>query len=172
MKGFLLKGTFENPEPSTKRLLFFLSKVKEKSSTLYSVTIYTSRKIAVFTAKCPLNRRNTVTLNINIGKHSKTPRTGKQSYFLTGRTRVQGVRYKIAQSVDEAVFTRLDQTNLGAAFIGFDASDENGKNRGIGFHGNSTNTLEPTDGCIRMYNDDLLLLASLLNGEGIKVFIL
>jgi lipoprotein-anchoring transpeptidase ErfK/SrfK len=45
--------------------------------------------------------------------------------------------------------------NLGVAFIGISAKDENGEDRGIGLHGGRYDTLNPTNGCIRFKNSDL-----------------
>jgi len=62
----------------------------------------------------------------------------------------------------QAVFTSNGQTNMGAAFVNIGATDSGGVDRGIGIHGSNDNRLRPTNGCIRMKNEDLELIAPLI----------
>jgi lipoprotein-anchoring transpeptidase ErfK/SrfK len=61
-------------------------------------------------------------------------------------------------------------TNLGAAFIniGVPVPGDSSSNRGIGFHGHANNTLGTTNGCVRMSNDALQILAPIMR-EGLEV---
>ena len=60
--------------------------------------------------------------------------------------------------------------NLGSAFLGISAKDENGNYRGIGIHGNSAGTLGSTMGCVRVKNADLpVMYAALEPGTKIKI---
>ena len=182
-KSFTLNGSFNSPEPSNKRLISFIENLKTNNFQIKKVIIYTTVKKATFISSNSNYQQKVISLSVEIVLNGvikkelakvndrKTPLTGKDDFFLTGRSRVNGIRYKIANSDERAILTRDEEANLGAAFIGIDVIDEKGINRGIGFHGHSNNLLEPTDGCIRMYNDDLLILAPFMV-SGIKIFIL
>ncbi|MFA7285978.1 MAG: L,D-transpeptidase [Candidatus Paceibacterota bacterium] len=165
---FVINGTFDNPIPSTNKLKKFVEKM-EAGFSLQKILVNKKNKKATFYSKFKHNRAQ-VTLAVNLGKDNKTPVTNKSDYFLIGNSRVKGVRIKIASNELDAVMTRVGYINLGVAFVGFDAVDAHNINRGIGFHGSSKDELEPTDGCIRMYNSDLKILYPFMI-KNIKVFI-
>ncbi|MFA7192279.1 MAG: L,D-transpeptidase family protein [Candidatus Paceibacterota bacterium] len=183
MKDFLLKGSFDKPIPSVRRIFKLLHEIEKYNFSLQEIYIYSYSRKATFVALNCAYKRRIVTIPINLGLSgvvdkensfsgdNKTPLTGKKDFFMTGKSRVRGIRYKIAGSEEEAVYSRDGQINLGSAFVGIDAVNSKGVNRGIGFHGHKDNLLEPTNGCIRMYNDDLLLLAPIMV-PGVKVFII
>jgi len=181
-KSFMMKGTYESPEPSVVELSDFINEMKMNGYKLENITVDTSIKEAIFTALNSKNETKSIRLPVNIGsggavekklstsKDEKTPLTGTEDFFLIGRDRVGGIRSTVADKIEEAVIARDGSANLGAAFVGFDAVNKKGINRGVGFHGHYDNILAPTNGCIRMYNDDLLLLYPFMN-PGVKVHI-
>jgi hypothetical protein len=168
MSKLVLNGSFHKPKPSRKNIEKFIQCLSETKGIIVEIRVYRKRTRACFISICE-NCKKKVTIPINVGANDKTPLTG-ENYFLIGRSRVRGVRVIISESIDDAIFARTSNQNLGAAFIGFDAIDADGRNRGMGFHGSSKNLLSETDGCIRMYNDDLLLLGPYML-PGVKVFI-
>lgn len=123
-------------------------------SSLNKITVNTSAKKADFCAGT-----NCVSIPINTGfkgiaeteqgqpGDGKTP---KGTYSITGDRRIA--------SGGKAVTDGKGLYNLGAAFINIGVT-ANGANRGIGFHGSANGSLGTTNGCVRMSNDDIAILA-------------
>ena len=61
-------------------------------------------------------------------------------------------------------------SNMGPAFLGLSATDQNGSYRGIGIHGSSDDSLGSTYGCIRVQNADIISLYQTLQpGTAVKI---
>ncbi len=170
-KSYQLKGTFENPSPSAGVLDF--KKELDKGFSLNEIEIDTASKKATFKTGTAGNVK-TVSIPINIGYNgvSETGRAvGGDSKTPKGVTKITSDRRPNSRPPikNKAAITRDGSYNLGAAFINIGAT-VNGKDRGIGFHGNAENTLGTTNGCIRMLNDDLVALAPYMK-TGVSVII-
>lgn len=169
-QGYKMVGSFNNPQPSA-GVMAFRTKI-QSSYQLTDITVDVVAKTATFNAK-KLGGSDTtsVTVPINIGKNGwsaqgtavegdgKTPK---------GITHITSDR-RLTSGQAQAVFTKDGRFNMGAAFINTGAT-YNGKDRGIGFHGQPNNVLSVTNGCVRMYNDDLVVLAPYM-AMGTKVII-
>ncbi|MDR3519778.1 MAG: L,D-transpeptidase family protein [Candidatus Pacebacteria bacterium] len=121
-------------------------------SSLSSIGVDTTNQTAAFCAGLTC-----VTVPINIGyKGVAQPGTATD-----GDAKTPVGTYKLGSktvgSNGSAVIS--NGYNFGAAFVNIGVTDSNGVNRGIGFHGNAGDTLGTTNGCVRMTNDDLALLA-------------
>jgi lipoprotein-anchoring transpeptidase ErfK/SrfK len=168
--SYKLKGTFENPSPSPGVLDF---KKELDKGFLNEIEIDTASKKATFKTGTAGNIK-TVSIPINIGYNgvSETGRAvGGDSKTPKGVTKITSDRRPNSRPPikNKAAVTRDGKYNLGAAFINIGAT-VNGKDRGIGFHGNAENTLGTTNGCIRMLNDDLVVLAPYMK-TGVSVII-
>jgi lipoprotein-anchoring transpeptidase ErfK/SrfK len=169
---YKLKGTHENPQPSP-GVSTFVNHIKNDNYVLEKITINTQQKQATFPAKKGSSGKQ-VTIPINIGL-SGVSQIGQASFgdnkTPKGTTLTEIDRNPfLSPSTDKPIFTRDGKTNLGAAFINIGATINN-TNRGIGFHGHANNTLSQTNGCVRMYNDDLLVLGPYMGKNGIQVII-
>ena len=123
-------------------------------SSLSKVTVNTATKQASF-----CSRSSCVSVPVNLGykgvaevgqAKSGDSKTPKGTFTTSGDIRLG--------NSGNAVISN-NGYNLGAAFVNIGAKDSSGNDRGIGFHGNEQDTLGTTNGCIRMSNDDLTLLA-------------
>ncbi len=160
MEKFRMFGSFESPKPSNPALLTALK--KKCRIICLEVNVIQKRLYVHFEGKKKIIDMEIETGLIGVGVNNLENST-PLGEFLTSRKRVRGIRQILALDQQTPVLTRTEpKTNLGAGFIGFDAVDENGINRGIGFHGSETNKLTETNGCIRMYNDDVLVLLKML----------
>lgn len=165
-KGYSMNGaSFQSPNPSA-GIADFAAKLKS-GYKIDLITVDTASKKATFSARNGASSA-TVSVDINIGKNGvaeigkakegdgKTPK---------GETVINSDR-RISNSTSNAVTSRNGKYNLGAAFINIGTNPD----RGIGFHGKWNNSLGVTNGCIRMYNDDLIVLAPYM-ATGTKVLI-
>lgn len=174
-----LFGTFEEPDSTfnedkngrRKKESQILTKEVMKDIKFISITVDTkNQKLIIRTNKKGFDP---LEFNIALGSNGvaekgegiegdkKTPK---------GEVGIRGLRLPEGNPRNE-VFTRNGDASLGPVFIYFDTEDENGKNRGMGFHGSNENVLRNTDGCIRLYNDDLLLIQDKFE-VGMKVIII
>ena len=76
---------------------------------------------------------------------------------------------KISENQDSAILNGVG-VNMGAAFVNTGATLPSGTDRGIGFHGQANNNLGNTAECIKMRNDDILILYPYMV-SGVKVYI-
>jgi lipoprotein-anchoring transpeptidase ErfK/SrfK len=61
-------------------------------------------------------------------------------------------------------------SNMGPAFLGISAMDQNGSYRGIGIHGSGDDSLRGTYGCIRLHNADVVALYNIApSGTPVKI---
>lgn len=145
-----------------------VSEFAKSAGGLQQITVDTKARQATFTGY--LGTSVIIPINIGFNGASYPPLQPTEGDGRTpiGETRITSDR-RIA-SVLRAALTRDGQYNLGAAFINIGVTTTNGTDRGIGFHGSANNTLGTTNGCIRMKNDDLRVLAPLMT-TGTRVII-
>lgn len=152
--GYKIKGSsFQSPSP-TNGVPNFVSNLTSGYS-INKITVNTSSKKALFVAKKTGSPDIQVEVPIEIGSNgTSAPGKGKSGDKKTpiGNFKI-GTDRRFSTSTNPAVFTRDKKTNLGSMFITIV------QERGIGFHGQKDNLLRKTNGCVRMYNDDLILLA-------------
>lgn len=154
---YALKGTFEEPVSSVKGL----TKEIVKDLEFLSVVVDTSK----WEVRIRTNNKDFDPLVFPISEtHGGVaePGEGKQGdkKMPKGEFVVRGARLPEGDPMEE-FFTKYDDRNIsyGPAFVYTDARDEKGEVRGIGFHGSHENDLgRKTNGCIRLLNDDLLLI--------------
>lgn len=168
--GYELTGTFANPTPSNPAVTSFVNNLQQSNVQL--------QKIVVQTAGAGSNNNGTakfigldgseVTINVRFGMNGVAAHTDQAvgdnktplgTYALNGDQRPTGGPQEDTPAVTASTNPPV---NLGAAYYQIDIALNN-QNRGIGFHGHRNNTLGGTNGCIRMKNDDLLLLGPLMN---------
>ncbi len=131
--------------------------------TISNVSINTKTKKITFTS----SGGQTVTRDIQIGQAGYSgPGQGQQGDNKTPTgNNPDGGNFSITSDIrvgqnGNEVRTRNGQSSLGAAFINIGAKDQSGKDRGIGIHGKIDNSLRPTNGCVRMHNEDLEVIGS------------
>ncbi len=134
-------------------------------ASLSGITVDTANKTASF-----CKGTNCVSVPINVGfngvAQAEKGRPG-DSKTPIGTTTISG-DIRIGSN-GNAVISQ-NGYNLGAAFINLGIKDPSGNNRGIGFHGSYNDSLGTTNGCIRMRNADLLVLAPYIK-QGLRVTI-
>jgi hypothetical protein len=156
-RGFALNGTFENPKPSSAstNLLEANQKLKSKqvkitklfadvgdgSDTNGKLYIYLSDGL-VATAPIRTGWKGVAERGQGVSGDHRTPK---------GDWRIME-RMSIASSSNNAVISNNGKSNFGPAFLNYTP-------RATGLHGRGDNRLATTEGCLRLYNDDLLLLA-------------
>lgn len=174
--GYTLKGTFENPQPST-GVANFVQNLEQSNASLEEITVITPGPGPgnQGSAKFKGSNGSEVVIPVALGKNgvsttaNQEPGDGKTplgSYELNSDIRPEtGVTKNLAAA------TKAENTpiNLGAYYGMIDITYK-GALRGIGFHGHKNNTLGPTNGCVRMYNDDLVVLSPFMKA-GTKVTI-
>ncbi len=174
---FAMKGSFTSPQASTGVSDFsdFLkSGGKIDTITITAVAPNSASNKALFHA-IKGTEVKTVTVPINIGYKGVSDPNGSPKPSLGDSRTPKGTSYissdrRIAKDQNSGVLAYSDSYyNFGAAFINTGIT-LGGVNRSIGFHSNQNNTLGTTNGCIRMFNDDLVLLAPYMF-SGIKVII-
>lgn len=158
-KSFLMSGNFTSPNPSA-GVSDFVGYLKT-GWKLSDITVDVSTKKATFSAKKDTSTK-TITLPINIGYNGYSDPNGSPKPVSGDARTPKGTSYissdrRFAPNQSSAVLSRDGKYNLGAVFINTGIT-LGGKDRGIGFHGHKNNTLGSTNGCIRMYNDDLVVL--------------
>jgi hypothetical protein len=160
---FAMFGTYENPKPTNPDLLH----AYQQGNEIAFIEVDATHKLLYVYFK---EREDRVSVWIEIsskGYHFRyKENTTPLGTFYASRKRVRGIRKIAAIDQQTPVVTRTEpHHNLGAAFIGFDAVNDGQLNRGAGFHGSVDNTLRPTDGCVRMYNDDVLVLYQMFSKQ-------
>jgi L,D-peptidoglycan transpeptidase YkuD (ErfK/YbiS/YcfS/YnhG family) len=179
--GFSLNGgaTMANPSVSDETKNFV--KMLEGGTKISSIVVNAVTRRAYFYYKDANGndvRGTAVSINIGAGGYSQpgTAKEGDKKTPLTTTTTSWRIdsNVRLASATNKAVLCRTATTavNCGAAFIEFDSKNANtGGLKHTGFHGNASNTLAPTAGCIRMYNDDLVALGKYMV-SGTMVYIL
>ncbi len=167
--GYTIAGSsFSSPAPSA-GVADFSNHLKNDGYSINEIDVNTSSRKAKFIAKKTSSADYTVEISINIGANG-VAETGQgvegDGKTPKGTTAITEIR--ASTSTDKAVLSK-NGYNLGAYFINLGAT-YNGKDRGIGFHGHANNTLGSTNGCVRMRNDDLLVLGPYMK-TGTKVVI-
>ncbi len=168
--GYKLSGTV-SPDVAD-----FVKNHLAKGQPLYAIVVKSSGNRAYFYAgdEKTDNWQTRIYVPVSLGRNGASDvsqvkegdfKTPRGTTYITSDRRPQG-RPPIS---GQAALTKDGEYNLGAAFINIGATIK-GKDRGIGFHGNASNTLATTQGCIRMYNDDLAALAPYMK-QGVKVII-
>lgn len=165
---FKMFGDFDNPQPSNPAVQTFANKMNTGQYNLIKIQVNAvgagnnENNKATFVAQNKTNILDIITVEVRVGLGSKgvaPAGTAKQGDFKTP----EGVFFipkdiRIASNQFNPVLSRENSSYvMGAAFINTGAMISG--ERYIGFHGNYENTLKGTAGCVRMYNDDLVLLA-------------
>lgn len=181
LTAYLLAGTFTNPKPSNAGVKTCADKLASgKKVTKLEVTAVapssSGNKMDIYTSDglCA-----TVPINIGAGgttvwpksELKKTPK-GANGPEKGGKSITVGSRSRLPKSnMEPAICTGPNNKkfNCGAAFIETGILNEKGEMRYIGIHGQGNNELKPTAGCIRMKNDDLVLLAKYFIGVDIYI---
>lgn len=156
-----LNGTYSNPSPSPNIASFVTG--LSSSNTIASIIVSTpgpgsNNWGTVEFVDQAGNNSGQVSVRFGVNGVSAQAaaavgdnKTPQGTYALTSDIRV-------SSSATNPVTTSNGVTNLGAAFWMIDIY-QGSTLRGIGFHGHADNTLSSTNGCIRMLNDDLLVLS-------------
>jgi len=161
-KGFALKGTFENPIPSAQstnliaankalkagaKITKLFADVGTGSQTNGTLYIYLSNGLTA-TAPIRTGYLGVAERGKGVSKDHKTPK---------GDWKIMQ-RMAISPNSSNAVLSNSinkktgQKNNFGPAFLNYTP-------RATGLHGKADNTLGTTEGCLRLYNDDLLLIA-------------
>lgn len=165
--GYKINGSsFQNPTP-TPGVSAFVANLTSGYS-LNKIKVNPSSKTATFIAKKSGSPDVQVSVNIEIGSGG----ISQQGQGVSGDKKTPlgsfqiGADRRFSTSASKAVLTRsTPKVNLGAMFISIVPD------RGIGFHGQKDNLLRKTNGCVRMYNDDLILLAPHMKaGVDVEIF--
>jgi len=177
--NYELAGTFQNPSPSNSQVTSFASALASSNSTLSEIIVQTSGPGSNNNGTATFRGTNgsEVTINVRFGANGvasentqaagdkKTP-LGVYALNSDRRPTPDGIP---VDGIAATSTTVTPAVNLGAAYYQINVAI-NGQNRGIGFHGRSNNTLGSTNGCIRMLNDDLLLLGPFMqSGTIVKI---
>ncbi len=121
----------------------FYANLKIKRTTLDNITVNVSKRTATFKD----NNGNTVVLPINIGQSGYS----NQEEGIMGDQKTPLGSFRITETNKK---NSEQYETFGPVFVNTDATDSQGNNRAIGFHGGIFNNgqLKPTNGCIRMDN--------------------
>ena len=160
-QGFTMVGTYINPTPNTASTNF--AKAAQELQAGATIT-----KIAVKTAGGS-QTSGTISFTLSTGTVATSPistghngvaeagqgvsgdgKTPKGSYTI-------GTQLYVAKNQQNAVIA--SNYNYGAAFLVLNITTPNGSLREIGIHGKANDSLGTTNGCIRMYNDELVMIA-------------
>lgn len=177
-RGFSINGTFDNPIPTNPQLKTFTTNLKSKNATITKI---------VTSIDAPNSKKNSITfygsdgsvspaIIVNIGANgyslpgqnsSGDKKTPIGTFTVTGDIRLakdqnSGALAHVSKSKDGTAY------NFGAGFINTGAMTAG--ERAIGIHSNKENKLKVTNGCIRMYNQDLVLVAQFIK-PGTKITI-
>ena len=137
---------------------------KNHGSSLNTITVDTSARQATFCAGS-----NCVSVLVNIGQGGASEIGQAQIGDLKTPKGTTAITTDIRIGANGNAVVVGRGFNVGPAFVNIGAT-ANGRNRGIGFHGSSSNSYGPTQGCIRMNNADLAALAPYMKA-GTKVII-
>jgi hypothetical protein len=166
--GFNMVGTFENPTPSQNSVKLLQAKnelaggasitklvvdVGSGSNTNGRMYIHLSNG-TIASVPIRTGQNGVAEKGRGVTGDRKTP---KGTFTIGGSTGGGNARIALSKDAKNAIFTRDGKTNLGPAFLGINI-DPTGANRGIGIHGQGSTKFSPTYGCIRMHNDDLVII--------------
>jgi len=163
-RGYELTGTYGNPVPNTTstNLAEVNTDLLEGAKIVRIIAdvgtgTQTSGKI-----RFVLDNGKEAVVNTKTGEKGVAEAgQGRSGDKKTPKGQWEVVRVSISSNERNAIESGSG-ANMGAAFIGLnvtDPTDSSGKLRGIGLHGRYDDQLGVTYGCLRMDNDDLLLLA-------------
>ncbi len=163
--GYTMHGSFLTPAPSAG-----VAQIGQKLGsgyTLQEIVVDTTSKKATFKISNG-TLTDSATVSVGLGKNGIAEAT--QATSGDGKT-PKGTTYintdqRLSINQTNSIFDRSGKYNMGAAFINIGTTPD----RGIGFHGRASNSLAVTNGCVRMYNDDLIVLAKYMK-TGTKVVI-
>jgi hypothetical protein len=167
-KGFALNGTFESPKPSPTSTNLLQANQALKSGQAKITKLYadvgtgsdTNGKMYIY-----LSNGMIATVPIRTGWKGVAERgEGKSGDHKTpkGDWKIMQ-RMSISSGTNNAVVSNNGKSNFGPAFLNYTP-------RATGLHGRGDNTLGTTEGCLRLYNDDLLLLAPFIyKGLDLKI---
>ncbi len=177
-RSFVMNGTFSNPIPTNPQLATFVNNLKSKNGIINKVVV---------SVDAPNSQKNRITFYGSDGSVSPPiiVNIGTNGYSLPGQSNSGDKKtpigtftipndIRVAPDQDHGVLAHVTTTpdgsayNFGAAFINTGAMVSG--ERAIGIHSNKQNVLKPTNGCIRMYNQDLVLVAPLIK-QGAQVVI-
>ena len=179
-EGYQLNSgaTFSNPGVTTETKNFVTMLAGGTSISEIYVDANSKRAIFYYKNSSGVNTRGTgISINIGANGYSsgnsgvsgdkKTPLASESNpWHIDSNIRLSSAVTDAVKCTDGNGGT----FNCGAAFIEFDSKNSNGSLKHTGFHGNKTDTLASTAGCIRMYNDDLVALGPYMK-SGIPVVI-
>lgn len=143
----------------------FINNRLSKGENLRAIKVDTKNNRAYFYVGQPGDWSKFVSVPINVGYNGVAQSgeaTAGDGKTPIGITTISSDR-RISNN-NTATTVANGKYNVGPAFINI------GTNRGIGFHGSANNQLGTTNGCIRMKNDDLLVLAPYMR-SGVQVII-
>ncbi|MEK9168417.1 MAG: L,D-transpeptidase [Patescibacteria group bacterium] len=164
-RGKPIQGT---PSPDIKKLAGYSTKMNssntsviiDKSDKKMYIYYYGDNKNGELIASIPTNiGSGDLTGEKNGGiKNDKITPTG--DFIVTNN-----------KNFDTSGVYNKEGANMGIAFLGISAKDQNGDYRGIGIHGSQSGTIKsPTNGCIRTNNADLpAIFSALKTGTQIKI---
>lgn len=177
-QAYKLKGTFTSPIPSNSAVKTFVTGLSANNDAVSEIIVKTAGPGSNNNGTATFKGTNgsEVTIDVRFGTKgvaakadqvegdNKTP-LGEYTLNIDRRPKPDGIPVEgVAATTNSA-----PSVNLGAAYYQISIV-LNGKNRGIGFHGRSDNSLKPTNGCIRMTNDDLILLGPFMkSGVTVKI---
>lgn len=172
---FNMNGTYNAPIP-TAGVSAFVQNLENSNVSLEKIVINSSTKKATFTAQ----NGNSVTVDINGGANGFSEpgqgyvgdrKTPKGNWQISDPS--SGNSHRVAPNQASAVMTNTNacgngtkKCNMGAAFVLIDIPGR----EGVAFHGDYGNNLGTTAGCIKMHNDDIIILEKYMTG-GVSVII-
>ena len=181
LSKYVLEGTFENPKPSNAGVKTCADKLNagEKVTKIEVTAVAPNspdNKLAVYTKDglcasvlANIGYKGTTTWPISALK--KTPK-GANGPDKGGKSVTEKSRTRLPKSnLEPAICSGAGgkKFNCGAAFIETGITNENGQLRFIGIHGQGNNKVGTSAGCIKIKNDDLVLLAKHLVGVDIYI---
>ncbi|MBT9171293.1 MAG: hypothetical protein DDT18_01666 [Actinobacteria bacterium] len=156
------------PSPDAKKLAEYSTKMNpsntsviiDKSNKKMYIYYYGDKKDGELIASIPINIGSGDLTGTKDGgiKNDKITPTG--DFTITNN-----------KSFSTAGVYNKEGANMGIAFLGISAKDQNGDYRGIGIHGGQNGTIKsPTNGCIRTQNADLpAIFSALKTGTRVKI---
>ena len=161
---FAMAGTFAAPVGSA-GVDTCVTMLKDSGWKMKTLHVYTNNRMTILLMKDGKNDAYCKTISVGTGEKgfseegtgkSEDKQTPKGTHSLGGAGRID-----MATSQATAVTSTVNGKtwNIGAAFFGL-TIDGKSAGRGIGIHGDAFNSIASTTfGCIKMKNDDLVLLA-------------
>lgn len=176
--AYKMVGTFENPKGSTDKGMTANSLAGElaKGAQLKSLTVYPNKRGCF--SYIQSGQTGSFCVDVNVGMNGFS----EQGTGVEGDKKTPKGTHKISGNIQLPKKNVAAKTiggrnvNLGAAFLGL-SIDGKSTARGIGIHGDASNCIvnckaySYTEGCIKMSNDDLVLLAPYMTRDNINVIV-